>query len=290
MTIGWIGTGIMGAPMAGHLQAAGHDLRIFSRTRAKAAALEEGGAFWCDTPREAATGADVVFSIVGYPEDVEHVWLGDDGIRAGASEGAILVDMTTSSPALARRLASEAERIGCAALDAPVSGGDVGAREARLSIMVGGDAAAFERAAPLFAAMGRTVARMGGPGAGQHTKMANQILIASTMIGVIESLEYADRAELDRAQVIEVIGSGAAGSWSINNLGPRIVRGDMNPGFMVRHFLKDLRIALESARELNVALPGLALAEQLYRAASAQGLDDRGTHALALVMARLNGR
>ncbi len=288
MKIGWIGTGIMGASMAGHLLDAGHELRVFNRTHAKARALIDRGATWCDTPAVAARGAEVVFSIVGYPVDVREVYLGDDGVLSAVESGAVLVDMTTSEPQLAIELADLAAERSATMLDAPVSGGDTGARNGTLAIMVGGEDRAFRRVYPLFEAMGSTIRLMGGPGAGQHTKMANQILIASTMIGVVESLLYARRAGLSQDEVIAIIGSGAAGSWSINNLGPRIASGDMNPGFMIRHFVKDLGIALKEARRTSLALPGLALVEQFYQAAIAQGLADRGTQALYRVLDGLN--
>ncbi|MCG8477632.1 MAG: NAD(P)-dependent oxidoreductase [Spirochaetales bacterium] len=288
-TIGWIGTGIMGSSMAGHLIEAGHELQVYNRTPARAEPLRERGARLCNEAAEAARGAEIVFTIVGYPHDVRETYLGERGIVEVVDAGAILVDMTTSEPSLAIRIAEAAEKRGVASLDAPVSGGDTGARAGSLAIMVGGAEAAFERVRPFFALMGKTIRRMGGPGAGQHTKMANQILIASTMVGVVESLLYAAKAGLSKEEVIGVIGSGAAGSWSINNLGPRIARGDMDPGFMIRHFVKDMGIALAEARRVNLALPGLALAEQFYRAAMARGMEDFGTQALYEVLAALNG-
>ncbi len=289
MKIAWIGTGIMGAPMCGHLMAGGHEATVFTRTRSKAQALLEAGATWADSPGAAAAEADAVFTIVGYPADVEQVYSAADGILARAKSGAVLVDMTTSSPDLAGRIAAAAEERGLGSVDAPVSGGDVGAREARLAIMCGGSEAAFNRVKPLLDLMGKTVELMGPAGAGQHTKMANQILIAGTMIGVVESLVYSEKAGLDLNHVIDVIGSGAAGSWSINNLGRRIAQGDFDPGFMVRHFVKDMGIALREAKRLGIALPGLALVEQFYEAAIAQGLADRGTHALFHVLRSMNG-
>lgn len=290
MNIGWIGTGIMGEPMAGHLQAAGHTLTVYSRTPAKLQRLVEHGAVAVGTPREVAQAAEVVFTMVGYPHDVEEVYFGADGILAGLNAGAVCVDMTTSSPDLAARIAAAAHEKRAWALDAPVSGGDVGAREARLAIMVGGDLVAFQRVKPLFELMGKTIELMGAAGAGQHTKMVNQIHIATTMIGVVESLLYAEAAGLDMNHVIDVIGSGAAGSWSINNLGRRIAAGNMAPGFMVRHFVKDMGIALTEARRMQLALPGLALAEQFYQAALAAGLAENGTQSLMLVLRRLNNR
>lgn len=281
----------MGASMAGHVLDAGYPLRVHNRSRDKAAALLEAGAVWCDEPAEAARGAAMVFTIVGYPADVREVYFGTgerNGILDAAQAGTVLVDMTTSEPALAIELAAAAHERSLTALDAPVSGGDTGARNGTLAIMAGGDPAAFDTVEPIFSVMGENVRLMGPAGAGQHTKMANQILIASTMIGVVESLLYAYRAGLSQDEVIEIIGRGAAGSWSINNLGPRIARGDMEPGFMVRHFIKDLGIALKEARRMPLALPGLALAEQFYQAALAQGRADRGTQSLYRVFESIN--
>jgi 3-hydroxyisobutyrate dehydrogenase len=286
--VGWIGTGVMGKSMCGHLLKAGHQVWVYNRTREKAKELLDRGARWCADPAEAARQADVVFAIVGYPADVEEVFLGPQGVLAGAREGMVVVDMTTSEPALAERIEREARRRGVAALDAPVSGGDVGARGAKLAIMVGGERAAFDRVAPLLRLMGENIAYMGPPGAGQHTKMANQIHIATTMIGVVECLLYAQRAGLDLIQVIELIGKGAAGSWSLNNYGPRIARGNFDPGFFVKHFVKDMDIALKEARRMKLALPGLALAHQFYTATMAIGLENLGTHSLYKLFERLN--
>jgi 3-hydroxyisobutyrate dehydrogenase len=287
--IGWVGTGVMGRSMSGHLLAAGCTVRVHTRTHEKAADLVAKGATWAATPREAAVGSDVVFSMVGFPSDVEEVTLGRDGILAGAKTGSVVVDMTTSQPSLAVRIHAEAAKKGVAALDAPVSGGDVGAREAKLAIMVGGEQAAFERVLPLFQKMGETIALMGGPGSGQHTKMVNQVLIAGNMIGVVEGLLYAHKAGLDASAVIDVVGKGAAGSWSINNLGRRIVKGDFNPGFFIKHFVKDMGIALEEARRMRLSLPGLALVHQFYVSAQAVGLENLGTQGLYQVLARMNG-
>ena len=287
--IGWVGTGVMGRSMCGHLLAAGCTARVHTRTREKAADLVAKGATWAASPREAAAGADVIFSLVGFPSDVEEVILGTDGALAGAQGGAVIVDMTTSQPSLAVRIHAAAAAKGVAALDAPVSGGDVGAREAKLAIMVGGDTAAFDRVLPLFQKMGETIALMGGPGSGQHTKMVNQIAIAGNMIGVVEGLLYAQRAGLDPGAVIDAIGKGAAGSWSLNNLGRRIVKGDFNPGFYIKHFVKDMGIALDEARRMRLSLPGLALVHQLYVSAQAVGLENLGTQGLYQVLARMNG-
>lgn len=286
--IAWIGAGVMGKSMCGHLLAAGHSVRVHTRTKSSADQLVASGAIWCDTPAEAVQGAEFVFSIVGYPSDVRAVYLGENGIVASADQGAVLVDMTTSEPSLAVEIHAAATARGLFALDAPVSGGDLGARNATLAIMVGGQQDVFERTLPLFEKMGQNICLMGGPGAGQHTKMSNQILIAGTMIGVVESLVYAVRSGLDVNAVIDVIGSGAASSWSINNLGRRIAQGDFAPGFFVKHFVKDMGIALAEARKMNIALPGLALVQQLYIGVMAQGMENLGTQALYKAILNLN--
>ena len=286
--IGWVGTGVMGAPMAGHLQAAGHKLYVYNRTAAKAQVLVDAGAVLCESPREVARQSEFVFSIVGYPIDVESTYLSTGGILAGAKAGSVVIDMTTSEPALAKRICKVARRQGVDVLDAPVSGGDIGARNAALAIMVGGEQSVFDRVKPLFQCMGKNIAYMGPAGAGQHTKMSNQILIAGTMIGTVESLLYAHRSGLNLEEVIAVIGSGAASSWSINNLGPRIVKGDFDPGFYIKHFVKDMGIALAEAKAMRLALPGLALVNQFYQAAIAQGLEDLGTQGLYKVLERLS--
>ncbi len=276
----------MGLSMAEHLLKAGHELRVYTRTRAKAERLLEKGAVWVENPAQAA--CPFTFAMVGYPRDVEEVFLGADGLVAAAPEGAVLVDLTTSQPSLAQRIAEDASKRGVQALDAPVSGGDVGAREGTLAIMVGGEKSAFEATLPLFELMGKTISYLGPAGSGQHTKMCNQILIATTMVGVVESLLYAVESGLEPDQVIDVIGKGAAASWSINNLGRRIVAGDFEPGFFIKHFLKDMGIALAEAERMNLALPGLALAKQLYQAASGLGWEELGTQALYRVLRQMN--
>jgi 3-hydroxyisobutyrate dehydrogenase len=286
--VGWIGTGVMGSSMCGHLLAAGHPVRVHNRTRASADPLVEAGATWCDSPAEVAAGSDVTFSIVGYPADVSAVILGPAGVLEGASAGSVVVDMTTSRPTLAREIFDAASEQGVEALDAPVSGGDVGARNATLVVMVGGSEAAFERVLPLFEKLGQKIVLEGGPGAGQHTKMMNQVAIAGGMIGVCEALLYAHGAGLDLERALDTISGGAAGSWSLTNYAPRILRGDFEPGFKIDHFLKDLGIALEEASRMDLALPGTALARELYVAARAQGYGQKGTQALALVLARLS--
>jgi 3-hydroxyisobutyrate dehydrogenase len=286
--IGWIGTGVMGSSMAAHLIDAGYQLDVFNRTRERAAQLLEKGARWRDSPGELAAGVDVVFLMLGYPDDVRQTVLGERGVLDAMRPGSLLIDMTTSQPSLAVEIADAAAAKDVDALDAPVSGGDVGARNATLVIMVGGSREAFERATALLSVLGRTVTLQGGPGSGQHTKMMNQISIASGMIGLCEALLYAHRAGLDPEQALETIKDGAAGSWSLSNYGPRLLRGDLEPGFKVDHFIKDLGIALSEARRMNLSLPGTALAEQLYVAARSQGLGEKGTQALAVALARLS--
>lgn len=278
--VGFIGLGIMGASMAGHLLRAGHPLHVYNRSPARADPLLAAGAHWHDSPGAVAAAADIVITMVGTPDDVEAIYLGPDGIVAKARAGALLIDMTTSSPALAEKIAAAAAVRGLRALDAPVSGGDVGAREAKLSIMVGGDEDAFRRAQPILAPMGTKIVRQGGPGAGQHTKLCNQIVIASTMLGVCEGLAYAQRSGLDAATVLESIGGGAAGSFLLNNLGPRILRGDFAPGFMIDHLVKDLRIAHGEGERLALDLPGLTLALRQYEALAEAGEGRSGTQAL----------
>jgi 3-hydroxyisobutyrate dehydrogenase len=287
--IGWIGTGVMGGSMCGHVMGAGYRATVFNRSPDKAKPLVERGARLADSPQAVAQASDVVFSIVGYPRDVREVILGERGALAGARPGTVLVDMTTSEPALAIEIDRAARAKGVHAVDAPVSGGDVGAREAKLSIMIGGDAGIVEALRPLFATMGKTIVHQGPAGAGQHTKMVNQVLIASNMIGVCEGLLYAYKAGLDLNVVLQSVGSGAAGSWSLNNLGPRAIAGNFEPGFFVEHFQKDMGIALAESRRMQLCLPGLALAEQLYRAVAAQGYARKGTHALMLALAKLSG-
>jgi 3-hydroxyisobutyrate dehydrogenase len=286
--VGWIGTGVMGRWMCQHLLAKGYPATVYNRSKEKAAPLLEAGAAWADTPRGVAERADVTFAIVGFPKDVREVFLGPDGALAGSRPGCALVDMTTSEPSLAREISEAAKAKGVASIDAPVSGGDVGARNAALSIMVGGDADAVEAVRPLLECLGKTIVHQGPAGAGQHTKMVNQILIATNMIGVCEALLYGHKAGLDAETVLKSVGGGAAASWSLNNLGPRINKRDFEPGFFVEHFLKDMGIALDEARRMNLALPGLALANQLYVAVQAQGYGRKGTQALMLALEHLS--
>ncbi len=287
--VGWIGTGVMGASMCGHLLRGGYRVTVTTRSRDSAAGLLAAGATWADSPAEVAAGSDVVFSMVGLPADVREVLLGPAGALAGAAPGAVLVDMTTSEPALAVEIGRAAGEVGAHALDAPVSGGDVGARNATLSIMVGGPVDVFEAVRPGFAALGAVIVRQGDHGAGQHTKMVNQILIASTMVAMSEGLLYASRVGLDVAGVLESVASGAAGSWSLSNLAPRVVAGNFAPGFFVDHMVKDLGIALAEARRARLALPGLALANQLYVALQAQDRGRDGAQALVHALASLSG-
>ena len=286
--IGWIGTGVMGKSMCLHLLEKGFPLSVNNRTRESAADLCRLGAAWCETPGEVARSSDIVFSMVGEPADVEEVIMGPDGILDKMAPGKVTVDMTTSEPSLAGRIHAAARARAVSSLDAPVSGGDIGAREGTLSIMVGGDEATFNRVLPLFMLMGKNIALMGGPGMGQHTKMSNQILIASTMIGVVESLLYARRAGLDMNRVVSLVGQGAAASWAYSHLGPKMLKGDFAPGFLIRHIVKDMGIALAEARRMKLSLPGLALANQVYVAAMAEGLESEGTQGLYKVLDRMN--
>lgn len=288
LRVGWIGTGVMGSSMCGHVVDAGYAVNVYTRSRERAEPLLERGATWADSPAEVAAASNAVFSIVGYPADVRDVILGPEGALAGAAPGSVIVDMTTSEPALAVEISEAARAKGVEAIDAPVSGGDVGARNATLSIMVGGDETAIERIRPVFEVMGKSIVRQGGPGAGQHTKMVNQVLIATGMIGVCEALLYGYRAGLDLERVLESVAGGAAGSWSLTNYGPRMLSGDFAPGFVVDHFVKDMGIALAEAKRAKLSLPGLALAEQLYVALQAQGHGRKGTHSLVLAVASLS--
>jgi 3-hydroxyisobutyrate dehydrogenase len=287
--IGWIGTGVMGRWMCQHLMTKGYAATVYNRTRDKAQPLLDAGAAWADTPRALAERSDVVFAIVGFPRDVREVFLGPQGALAGSRPGAVLVDMTTSEPSLAQEVYQAARGKGVSAIDAPVSGGDVGARNAALSIMVGGDAEAVEAIRPLFECLGKTIVHQGPAGAGQHTKMVNQVLIATNMIGVCEALLYGYKAGLDLKTVLQSVGGGAAASWSLNNLGPRIIDRNFEPGFFVEHFIKDMGIALDEARRMHLSLPGLALANQLYIALQAQGFGRKGTQALYLALEALSG-
>jgi 3-hydroxyisobutyrate dehydrogenase len=286
--IGWIGTGVMGRWMCQHLMDKGYKATVYNRTKEKAKPLLDGGAAWADTPRALAEHSDVVFAIVGFPPDVREVFLGPSGALAGSRHGMMLIDMTTSEPSLAREISEAARHKGVASLDAPVSGGDVGAKNAALSIMVGGDADAFAAAKPLFECMGKTIIHQGPAGAGQHTKLVNQILISSNMVAVCEGLLYAYKAGLDLETVFKSVSVGAAGSKALEVLGPRIMARNFEPGFYVEHFIKDMGIALDEAKKMNLALPGLALAHQLYIALKAQGYGRKGTQALMLALEHIS--
>ncbi len=286
--IGWIGTGVMGVSMCGHLMSAGFAATVYSRTKSKSQPLLNNGAAWAESPKAVAEKSDVIFSIVGFPRDVRSVLLSDDGALAGASEGSVLVDMTTSQPSLAVEIHGAAKAKGVSSVDAPVSGGDVGARNGTLSIMIGGNADVVEALQPCWDAMGQTIVHQGPAGAGQHTKMVNQTLIATGMIGVCEALLYGYKAGLDLETVMKSVSSGAAGSWSLSNLGPRIIANNFDPGFFVEHFIKDMGIALEESKNLGLSMPGLALGHQLYLALQAQGHGRDGTHALQLALASLS--
>jgi 3-hydroxyisobutyrate dehydrogenase len=286
--IGWIGTGVMGASMCGHLMRAGFAATVFNRTKAKAEKLLSFGAAWAENPRAVAEASDVIFTIVGYPSDVRSVILGENGVLSGCTSGKIIVDMTTSQPSLAVEIARAAAKIGAHAVDAPVSGGDVGAREAKLSIMIGGDKEVVEALTPCWEAMGKTYVHQGPPGAGQHTKLVNQILVAANMIGVCESLLYAYKAGLDLEKVLQSVAPGAAGSWALANLAPRIIANNFAPGFFVEHFIKDMGIILDECRRMELCLPGLALVHQLYISLKANGHGRDGTQSLHLTLAAMS--
>ena len=282
--IGWIGVGVMGRSMFGHILDKGYKGLVYTRTREKALPLVEKGALWCDSPGDVARQADVVFSMVGFPADVREIYLIPGALIESAKPGTVLVDMTTTSPSLALEIYQKAKARNIYTLDAPVSGGDVGARNATLSIMAGGDKQIFDAIEPLFSVMGKKIVYQGKAGSGQHTKMCNQIVIAGTMIGICESLIYGNKAGLDPETMLSSISGGAAACWSLDNLAPRILRRDFEPGFFVRHFIKDLGIALEEARRMELSLPGLALAHQLYQSVSVLGYNEKGTQALMLAL------
>ena len=278
--VGFIGLGVMGKSMAGHILKAGYTLHVYTRTKNSSDDLITQGGIWEDSIKELSRQCDVIITMVGFPSDVEEVYLSENGILANAEKGSLIVDMTTSSPDLALKIYEKAKSSGIEALDAPVSGGDIGASNATLTIMVGGDTKSFDRALPLFEAMGNNVVLQGGPGAGQHTKMANQMAMAAGLISVCESLSYAKKAGLDPEKVLKSIGTGSAGSWSLNNLGPRIIAGNMDPGFYVKHFIKDMKIAADSSRNLELETPGLDLALSLYKKLAEMGHENKGTQAL----------
>lgn len=279
-TIGFIGMGVMGKSMAEHLLNAGYPVHVYNRTKSKADPLVEQGAIWEDSVKDIASKSDVIITIIGKPQDVENVYLSDDGIVQHAKAGSYAIDMTTSKPKLATKIYEQAKEKGIHALDAPVSGGDVGAKNAKLTIMVGGEKTAYDAVLPIFERMGENIVLQGEAGAGQHTKMVNQIAIAPGMIGICEALLYAKDAGLDPTTVLSSIESGAAGSFSLSNYGPRIIEGDFSPGFAIKHFIKDMQIALESAEEMGLETPGLKLALDMYEKVADQGEWESGTHAL----------
>ncbi|WP_283248438.1 NAD(P)-dependent oxidoreductase [Bacillus sp. FJAT-49711] len=279
-TIGFIGIGVMGKSMANHLLSEGYRLFVYSRTKEKAEDLLVNGAEWKDTPKEIAENADIIITMVGYPHDVEEVYFGEKGLFAGANNPKIFIDMTTSTPTLAKKIYEKGNKVGVHTLDAPVSGGDIGAKNGTLSIMIGGDVNTFEEMMPIFNILGGNIVYQGEAGAGQHTKMCNQIAIASNMIGVSEAIVYARRAGLDPETVLKSISSGAAGSWSMSNLIPRVLKEDYSPGFFIKHFIKDMGIALEEAEKMNLQLPGLDLAKKMYDSLADQGEENNGTQSL----------
>jgi 3-hydroxyisobutyrate dehydrogenase len=279
----------MGGSMCGHILAAGYPVTVYTRTRAKAEGLVARGARWADTPRDVAANSDVIFSIVGYPKDVREVLIGERGALGGCRAGSVIVDMATSPPTLSQEIASAAAKKGVTSIDAPVTGGDVGARNGKLSIMIGGDADTVAALEPFWKLMGSKWVYHGGPGAGQHAKIVNQILVCAHMIGLCEAFLYAQRSGLDLEKVFESVASGAAGSWALSNLGPRIMKGDYAPGFFAEHLRKDIGLALEEARGMNLRLPGLELAERLYDELVAQGHAKKGTQSLILALAKMSG-
>ncbi|MDF9798744.1 3-hydroxyisobutyrate dehydrogenase [Catalinimonas alkaloidigena] len=287
-SIGWIGTGVMGASMLSLIQQQGYQSVVYNRTKEKAQPLIEAGAEWADSPKAVAEKAQIIFTIVGFPEDVREVYLGEQGVLQSAKEGSIVVDMTTTEPSLAEEIYAEAKQKGVSAIDAPVSGGDVGAKNGSLSIMVGGDKEAVDIVMPLFEIMGKNIVYQGGAGNGQHTKMCNQITISGTMIGVCECLLYGYKAGLDLPTMLKSISGGAAACWTLDNLAPRIVDRNFDPGFYVEHFIKDMGIALMEANRMGLALPGLALVKQMYEAVKAQGHGKLGTQALMLGLEKLS--
>ncbi|EOE5452730.1 TPA_asm: NAD(P)-dependent oxidoreductase [Listeria monocytogenes] len=278
--IGFVGTGVMGSSMAGHLLEAGYEVLVYTRTKTKAEDLLDKGALWVETPGELANKVDILISMVGYPKDVEELYLGENGFLENLAVGTVAIDMTTSSPALAKKMAEFGREKGIGVLDAPVSGGDIGAENGTLSIMVGGSEDVFLKVKPIFDILGSSVILQGDAGAGQHTKMVNQIAIASNMIGVTEAIIYAEAAGLNPSRVLDSISGGAAGSWSLANLIPRVLKDDFSPGFFIKHFIKDMGIAISEAKQMGLELPGLTLAEKMYQTLAEQGLSEEGTQAL----------
>jgi 3-hydroxyisobutyrate dehydrogenase len=287
--IGWIGTGIMGAPMAMHLVKAGYNVSVYTRTKSRAVKLTDSGCTWYESPASLAENCDIIFSIVGYPVDVEEVYFGEKGLLKSLRKGSVIIDMTTTLPALSARIAEACRKAGAHAIDAPVSGGEVGAIKGSLSVMIGGEKEVVEQIEPLMEAFSGNMVYQGSAGAGQHTKMCNQITLAGTMIGVCEALIYGFKAGLDLDTMLSSISKGAAACWSLDVLAPRIVRGDFEPGFLVEHFVKDLGIALNEAGRMNLSLPGLGLAGKLYQELVEMGKGNKGTQALYLALEKLSG-
>lgn len=286
--IGWIGTGIMGRAMCSHVLNKGYEIFVFNRTKSKANDLINSGANWLDSPKEITSNSDIVFTIVGFPNDVKEVYFGEDGIFNGLSSNKVLVDMTTTEPTLAKEIYVKAKQMSCSSLDAPVSGGDIGAQNGKLSIMIGGDKEVFKKLLPVLKLMGENIVYQGEAGSGQHTKMCNQIAVAANMIGVCENLLYCYKAGLDPYTMLKSVGSGAASSWLLNNLGPKIVDKDYDPGFFIEHFIKDMAIAVKESEQMGIDLPGLKLVKSLYERASEMGHGKLGTQALILALESLS--
>ena len=288
--IGWIGTGIMGAPMCGHLISAGYRTSVFNRTKKKADKLVQSGATWRESPSEVTEASDVVFTILGYPDDVRDVYFGTNGIFDNIKPGTFLVDMTTTEPSLSVEIFNKAKNLGCYAVDAPVSGGDIGAINATLSIMVGGDKETADSVMPLLSLLGKQIVYEGGPGAGQHTKVCNQITVGGVMTGICEALIYSYKAGLDPETMIKTVCAGAASTWLMENLGPKIINEDFDPGFFVEHFIKDLGIALAECERMELDLPGLKLSSSLYKKTQELGYGRLGTQALFLALREISER
>jgi len=286
--IGWIGTGIMGEPMCGHLINTGYKTSVYNRTKEKAVRLIDSGASWRSTPSDVADNSDIVFTILGYPKDVREVYFGENGIFSKIKPGTILVDMTTTEPSLSVDIYNKARNLACFAVDAPVSGGDIGARNAKLSIMVGGDKEIVDSIMPLLSLIGHQIVYEGGPGAGQHTKVCNQIIVGGVMTGICEALLYSYKAGLDPDTMIKTVCAGAASTWLMENLGPKIIDGDFNPGFVVEHFIKDFGIAIAECKRMNLDLPGLNLSMELYEKTRDLGYGKLGTQALFLALKEIS--
>jgi 3-hydroxyisobutyrate dehydrogenase len=288
-TIGWIGTGVMGAPMANHLISKGYKCYVYNRTKTKAVNLINKGASWLENPQEISNKANIIFTIVSFPQDVEEVYYGNKGLLNNKPKGKIFVDMTTTKPSLAIKIYNETKSMYSYFIDAPVSGGDIGAKNASLSIMAGGDKETFEKVLPIFKLLGKNIVFQGKAGSGQHAKICNQIVIAGTIIGVCENLLYSYKAGLDPNVLLSSIGKGAAACWTLDNLAPRIIKNDYEPGFFIEHFIKDLEIALEETRKMDLSLPGLSLAHQLYTLVKESGYGKKGTQALMLALEKISG-